>query len=146
MVLQGREQYLVTGPQVALPPAVGHQVDRFGGAASPDDFAVVAGMEKEAYPLSSRFEGGRGSAAQGVGGAVHIGVVTAIVLIHGLQYRQRLLGGGGIVQIDQRLVVDLLLQGWELGANGGQIEVGWHWMVSPVHRSMIGKSAAEGNR
>src|SRR5258707_15309059 len=41
---------------------------------------------------------------------MNVGVVVAIVVVHGLQHRQRLLRGSGVVQIDQRLAVDFLEQ------------------------------------
>src|SRR5258707_6962193 len=45
---------------------------------------------------------------------MNVGVVVAIVVVHGLQHRQRLLRGSGVVQIAQRLAVDVLEQDWKI--------------------------------
>jgi hypothetical protein len=45
---------------------------------------------------------------------VHVGVAVPIVEVHCLQNRQRLLGSGRIVEVDERLAVDLALQDWKI--------------------------------
>ena len=53
-----------------------------------------------------------------------IGAIQPISAIDGVQHALRLLRGGGVVQIDQRLAIDLLLQAGELGADGGEVKHG----------------------
>ncbi|MNC49714.1 hypothetical protein D3C75_989120 [compost metagenome] len=41
---------------------------------------------------------------------VDIGVIPFIIMLDGFDNRQRLLGGGGAIQIHQRMAVDFLVQ------------------------------------
>ena len=38
-----------------------------------------------------------------MGAAVHVGVVVVVVVLKGLEHLARLLAGGGVVEVDQRL-------------------------------------------
>src|SRR5690606_9679129 len=82
-----------------------------------------------------------GPLGQGVGAAVDVAVVLAIVIHDRLDHRLGLLGGGCVIQVDQRLAVHFLLQdrkiladllGVESGAAlGGQVT---HNASAPAHR------------
>ncbi|MNZ77355.1 hypothetical protein D3C78_958920 [compost metagenome] len=119
MVLQGAEDDFVPRLELAHPPALGHQIDRLGGAAGPDHLMAAGRVDKAGDRLAGCLEGAGGAAAQGMGGAVHIGIVGPIVVSYGVQHRLRLLGGGGVVQIDQRVAVHLLRQGRKLATQLG---------------------------
>ena len=51
-----------------------------------------------------------GALAQLVHAAMDVGVIQLVELVHGVQNHLRFLGGGGVIQIDQRLAVDVLIQ------------------------------------
>ncbi len=119
VMLQGAEYDFIPRPQLAHPPALGHQIDRLRGAAGPDHLVAARGIDKAGHRLAGIFEGPGGPAAQCVGGTVYVGVVGSIVVIDRIQHRLRFLGGGGVVQIDQRVAVDLLCQGRKLAAQQG---------------------------
>src|SRR5690606_4693728 len=67
-------------------------------------------------------EGLGGLVAEGMGSAVHIGVVAAVVVADGVDHRQRLLGGGGVVQVHQGVAVDLPLENGKVAAHRVDIE------------------------
>ncbi len=119
MVLQGAEYDFVPRFELAHSPALGHQVDCLGCAAGPDHPATVRRIDEAGDRLAGGLEGQGGAAAQSMGGAVNIGVVGPIVVRYGIQHRLRLLGCGGVIQIDQRMAVDLLRQGRKLAAQSG---------------------------
>ncbi|MNS69805.1 hypothetical protein D3C72_1031330 [compost metagenome] len=119
VVLQGAEDDLVPYLEFAHAPALGHQIDRLGGAAGPDHLVAAGRIDKAGDRLAGCLEGAGGAAAQGMGGAVYVGVVGPIVVSDGVQHRLRLLGGGGVVQIDQRVAVHLLRQGRKLATQLG---------------------------
>src|SRR5439155_11642565 len=54
--------------------------------------------------------------------AVHIGVGGAVILGNGVEHRLRLLGGRGVVEIDQRVTVLPLREQREVGAEAGDVE------------------------
>ena len=58
----------------------------------------------------------RGAVAQFMDAAMDIGVVVLVVMHERVNDRARLLGGGGVVEIDQRLAVDFLVQNREIRA------------------------------
>ena len=121
VVLQGGEQDAVAGAQVVQAPAVGHGVDRRGGAAGEDDLPRRGGVEEGGHlgpgPL---VQVGR-LLGQGVGPAVDVGVVPAVVVVHGVEHLDRLLGGGRRVEVDQRPAVHLPLQQGEVGPQVGEV-------------------------
>jgi len=119
VVLQGAEDDLVPRLELAHSPALGHQIDRLGCAAGPDHFPAVRCVDKAGDRFPGCLEGAGGTAAQGMGGAVHIGIVGPIVVSYGIQHRLGFLGGGSVVQIDQRVTVHLLRQGWKLATQLG---------------------------
>jgi hypothetical protein len=55
--------------------------------------------------------------AQRVRTAMYVGVVQAIIVIHCLQDRFRLLAGRTIVEIDKLALADLACQDWKVSAN-----------------------------
>jgi hypothetical protein len=53
---------------------------------------------------------------------VHVGIVGLVDLAHGIDDRARALGAGAVVQIDQRLAVDLLVQDGKIGPHPLDVE------------------------
>ncbi len=99
-------------------PGVGDQVDGLGGVADKDDFARAAGVDEAADLAAGVLVGLGGLFGQGVDAAVDVGVVAPVVVVHGLDDRLGFLGGGGVVQVDQGLAVDLAGQDGKVGADG----------------------------
>ena len=80
-----------------------------------------------------------------MGAPVHIGVHPAIVVLQGVEHCHRLLGGGAIVQIDQRFAVDLLVQNRELGAQGVDIQcLGGHAASAPAGLAWVSSASSHG--
>ena len=105
-----RDDDLVAGLQVLAAPGLGDEVDAFGGAADEDDLARLRRVE-EALDLDAGLFVGRGGAlAQHVDAAMDVGVVDFVEVSNGVEDREGLLRGGRVVEVDQRLAVDLLPQ------------------------------------
>ncbi len=103
VVLHHREQHLITGAQVRLTPAAGHQVDRLAGVAGEHDLVGVRCTNEGRRLSAGSFKAFRGAGAQLVRAAMHVGVVVVVVMLQRLKHLARLLAGGGVIEIDQRL-------------------------------------------
>ena len=77
-----------------------------------------------------------------MGAAVHIGVHRAVVVLQHVQHRFRFLGGGTVIQIHQRLAVDLLIQDRELCAKGCHIKR--HYAASPAGLAWVSSASSQG--
>ncbi len=107
MVLHDREHDLVAGLDALAAERVGHQVDGLGGVAGEDDLFLAGRVEEGAHLLARILVGfGRGI-GEIVQPAVHVGVFGGIGVLQAIEHGLRLLRRGGIVEIDERLAVDL---------------------------------------
>ena len=114
MVFHFRQDNGVSFLQVRTAPAVGDEVDAFRGAAGDDDpFGVVAFFQlgSAGFVALCCFTGQR------VNRTVNVGIGMGVIGAHGVEDNLRLLGGGSVVEVDQRVAVDLALQNGELVAN-----------------------------
>ena len=111
MVLHlGQDDGVALG-QVRTTPSMGDEVDGLGRAAGDDDFvSVEASLEFAA----AGFVAFGCFTCEGVNGSVDVGVGFGVVIIHRVQDDLRLLCGRSVVQIDQRIAVNLTLQNREL--------------------------------
>ncbi|MNS92519.1 hypothetical protein D3C72_1266610 [compost metagenome] len=123
VVLHRADQDLVARAQ-ALAKACCHQVDRLGRAAHEHDFLAPGGVDQVSHRVARGLVGIGGALAQGMHAAVDIGVERGIVMRFGIDHALRLLGGGGVVQIDQRLAVDGLAQDGEILAQPLHLQAG----------------------
>src|SRR5215218_10288910 len=57
--------------------------------------------QKPSHPLAGPFVEGRGLLGQAVDTAMDVGVVLLVVLVEGVQYLPRFLGGRGVVEVDE---------------------------------------------
>ncbi len=55
-------------------------------------------------------------------GAMDIGVGSFVIPGDGVDHRARLLRGGGVIEIDERLAVNLLLEDRKIGADALDVE------------------------
>ncbi len=97
-----------------MPPALGDEVNPLGGAADKDDLAHLLGIEEALYLAASRLVIARGPLAELVDRAVDIRVIRRVVASQGVEDDLRLLRGGGVVEVDQGLAVDLLPEDGEV--------------------------------
>jgi hypothetical protein len=71
---------------------------------------------------------------------VDVSIISLIVVAQGIQYRYRLLRGGGIVEIHQGFAVNVLMQNREiaahLGSNGSFLSNG-HWLLVIGYWSLV---------
>src|SRR6266542_4894401 len=94
---------------------LGHQVEAFGGPAGEDDLLARARAHEGADRVAGRLVQLRGLLAQGVDGAVHVGVAPLVVALDRLDHRRRLLAGRRRVQIVQRMAIDDPAEDGEIG-------------------------------
>ncbi len=114
MVLHLGEQDHVAGLRFLVPHDVGDEVDAFGGAAGEDDFVGAAGVDEFRGAGAGGFESGGGAIAQFVDAAMDVGVVVLVIMAQRLDHRARFLRRGGVVEINQRLAMDLLVEDREI--------------------------------
>ena len=119
VVLLGREHDLVALAEEGVAPGARHQVDRLGGAARPDHLGGIGGAQEAGHLPARALVGVGRPARQLVDAPVHVGVVVPVIVRDRVYDRVGFLGGGGVVQVDQRLAVDVLLQGREVAPRRG---------------------------
>ena len=100
--------------EVGAAPGVGDQVERLGRVADEDHLAAVGAEVRGDGRPGPLVERGR-LLGEGVDPAVDVGVVLAPVAVERLDHRQRLLGGRAVVEVGERLAVDLAGEDRELG-------------------------------
>ena len=83
----------------ARPQALGHEVERLGGARGEHQCVRGSGADEALERGARRLEGVGGALAQGVYAAVDVGAVAGFEVPHGLQHAQRHVRGGGVVQV-----------------------------------------------
>ena len=107
-----------------IAPGLGHEVDRFRGAARPEDFFFARGVDPAGDGGAGGLETVGGFRAQGVRAAVHVGVAVLVKLGERLDHLPWLLGGGGVVEVDEGLAVDPSVQDGKVFApalDGGRL-------------------------
>src|SRR5262249_49645826 len=72
--------------------------------------------------------------AQEVNSPMHVGVVRAVVGAQRIDHRLRLLGRGGVVEIDERMAVDVLVQGRKVLADALDLDFQPSQAASPAPR------------
>jgi hypothetical protein len=115
VVLHDREDDLVPLPDQARPAhGGGHEVVGLGRVAGEDDLVCGGRVEELARGLARALEPfGRG-VGHVVQAAMDVGVAGLHAGDHRVDHRPRLLRRGGVVEIDQRLAVDLFREDREL--------------------------------
>ncbi len=114
MVLQPRNDYLVAGLDESAAIAVHHQIDALGGAAREDDFVLVFGVDEALRLVPCFFELRGGVLAQGMHRTMNIGVLLGLIPHQPVDHGLRHLAACGIVQIHQRLAVDMARKNREI--------------------------------
>ena len=109
-MLHFREQNHVAGLEILRAPGTRDEVDAFGRAAGEHDFVGASGVDEFRRARPGGFVTGRGAIAQFVDAAMDVGVVVFVIMHQRVNHRARLLRRGGVVEINQRLAVDLLVE------------------------------------
>ena len=104
----------ITRLQISVTPGIGDEVDAFSGAASEDNLIFGRSRDEAGDGAAGGLKAIGGSHAEGVEGTVDVGVVTLVVVRECLDDAAGLLGGGGAVEVDERMAVDLLLEDGEV--------------------------------
>ena len=97
----GKEDMLKRGRQ---------QVQRLGGASGEDDFFGFLGVDEISNSLSGMFVCLGRFLAQIMHATMDVTVLVQVIVALALDDAQGFLGGGGIVQINQGLAINLLVQ------------------------------------
>ena len=117
MVLHDGEDNLVALVQEGLAVAGGHQVEALGRAAGKDYLGGTAGVEKGPDALARRLVEVGGLLGEEMHAAVDVGVDGIILVRDGLDHGPRLLGGGGVVEVDERPPVDFAAEDGKVAAH-----------------------------
>ena len=109
-MLHFREQNHVAGLEIFCAPGTGDEIDAFGRAAREDDFVGAFGVDEFCGAGAGGFKRVRRAVAQFMDAAMDVGVVVLVIMHQRVNHRAGLLRRGGVVEINQRLAVDLLVQ------------------------------------
>ena len=117
MVLHDREHDLVARLDPLARERVGDEIDRLGGVAGEDDLFGARRIEERPHLLARAlvaFGRGIGEIMQA---AMHVGIFRRVGLLDAVEHRLRLLRRRGVVEIDQRLAIDLHAEDREILAD-----------------------------
>ena len=122
MVFHSGDEHLVAGTKEAPAIALSDKVDGISGAPGEDHFVRCRSID-ELSDLDSRcVKGGTGLATQMVHTTVNVGVLPAVEAENGVDDCYRLLCGGCIVEVDQRVTMYLLLQNGKILPDSVDVE------------------------
>ena len=124
VMLQRAQQDLVARLEPLTCVAVGDEVDALAGAALEDDLFLGRRVDEAAHLFAHRFVGRRRPLTQGVDAAMDVGAIATVVVRDGVDHRLRFERRRPVVEVDQRMSVDLLIEGRDLGPQSGEIQAG----------------------
>ena len=126
VVLHPGEQHLVAGTQREVVARPRHRardkVDRLGRPADEDALPRGVGVDEAGVRRSRSLVQRRRLLREHVQAAVDVGVVVPVVVAHRIDHRVGLLRRGRVVEVDQRLAVNLPSQDREARAEGLHVE------------------------
>ena len=121
VVFHACEQDHVTFLEELCRPDLGDEIDALCRAAREDDL-VRAGRTNETGNLLARsFKGIRRAVAQFMQSAVHVRVILLVIACQRRDDLAWFLARGGVVEVHQRLAIDLLMQDGKIGAQVGDV-------------------------
>ena len=133
VMLQDRQQDLVPLADVVHPPGCGDEVDPVGRSPGPHQLRGIPTPDPGGDLPPGRLEGVGRPSAQLVDAPMDIGVVPLVVGRHGVEHGPGLLGGRGIVQVDQGMTVDLLIESREITPEAHGVQT--RFMGTPGRRA-----------
>ena len=117
VVLHDREHDLVAGLDALAAERIGDEIDRLGGVAGEDDLFLAPGIEEGRDFLARALVGLGRLVGEIMQAAMHIGVLRRIGLVQAVEHGARLLRRGRVVEIDQRLAINLHRQDRKIRAD-----------------------------
>ncbi len=135
-------EMMISSPALMLRLAPGrrHEVDRLGGVAGEDDLFGARGVEEFCDLGAAAFIGFGGGVGEVMQPAMHVGVFALVGFRHAVEHGGGLLGGSGVVEIDQRLAIDLHRQRRKILPHPR------HVIGAILHRRMHGQPLASSQR
>ena len=100
-MFKSREDDFIARLEYASSPTVGHKINGFCGAASPDNLLDKTGIDKIPDYLPGCFKGFGGTGTEKVRCPMNIGIIQSVELLHCLNNGQWFLCGGSIIEIEQ---------------------------------------------
>jgi hypothetical protein len=114
VVLHNRKDDLVAGFDALAPERIGDEIDRFGGIPGEDDLLLAPGIEEGGDFFARVFVSFGGFIGEEMQPPMHVGVLGRIGCIEPIEHRARLLRRRRIIEIDERLAIDLHRQDREI--------------------------------
>ena len=105
MVLHHGHNHLVALLHKLLTERRHHEIESLGSAAGEDNLIHRRGIDKAAHCLSCGLMEVGGLLGEIMHSTMHIGIHIEILNAHGIEHAERFLGGGGIIEINQRFVI-----------------------------------------
>src|SRR6476646_1584487 len=122
MMLKRRQDNFITGTN-KLPAVTMHdQIDRLGGATRKDDFPLFARIEEMLQLAAGSLVFSRGGFRQVVHATVDVGMLSSLIMHQAIDHLLRHLAGCRIVEIDQRISLDLKFEYRKIRANAFDVE------------------------
>ena len=129
VMLHLREQHHIARLQILHAPRGRHQVNAFRGAPRKNDFLRARRIDELGRARAGGFKTGRGAIAQFMNAPVDVRIVVLVIMHQRVNDLARLLRRGGVVQIDQRLAVNLLVQYRKILPQGLPVGDGAHRVI-----------------
>ena len=123
VVFQRRNQNLIAGLEARARKALRHQIHRLGRAADENDFLGVASIDEPPHGLAGAFIRIGGALAQRMNATMHVGMIVLVITADRIDHGFGPLAGRGVVQVHQRLAIDVLMQHREVATNRGDVEL-----------------------
>src|SRR5437588_4286163 len=136
MVLHFGKQNFVSGVKKLSAPSLRNEIDAFGCAAGEYDLIRGRSADKIGHPLPGFFVMLGGACAQRMQSAMHIGVFVLVIISNNVEHSARLLGAGGVVEVDQRMAVHALPQNRKILSERRPIELSAGRLVHGIICSM----------
>src|SRR6185295_6877734 len=121
MMLHDGDHDLVAGLDVGLAPGRRHEIDRLGGIAGKDDLFGTRSVEELCYLGAATLVSLGRRVGEVMQAAMYVGVFALVGFRHAVEHGGRLLRGSGVVEIDQRLAVNLHRQRGEILPHAGDV-------------------------
>ena len=122
VMLERGDQDLIAGRKLRTRKALRNEIDAFGRAANEYDFLRVARIDEAPDVFACAFVGVGRALTQRMHAAMHVGVIALVVAGDRVDDRARTLARRGIVEIDERLAVDLLRKDRKVAPNRSDVE------------------------
>jgi hypothetical protein len=129
------DDHRIAGAEVLAGPGVRDEVHRLGDVLREDDLARSTCVEQLGHLGASSLVGGCRLLRDRVDAAVHVRVVVAVVVLHGVEHGTRLLRRRRRVEVHERLAVDLAFEDREVGLDSADVENLGHPPTSAVRKA-----------